>query len=335
MPKPEAAGAPSRAITPDDVRWHGADAVDVALRCAVCGHAGPHRPVLDVPSLAAPHPWLTFVRCAGCGSGFYHPPGVHDFSDLGGLDDSFTRLYAEVGGGVWETIWPLLVASERGSLLDIGCGYGFALDFWQQSGRGDAVGVELAEYGAAGAQALGVTIHDELLQDCEALRGRRYDCVYASEVIEHVPSPADFAALLAEWVSEEGVLTLTTPSAEFIVPEQHGTTQLVALAPGFHGFLLSAPAFEQALRDAGFAHVEVRRFHERQMAWASRRPLRLDFDHARMRAAYLDYLRARTRTLPAASSIGLGYGYRLMRDETNAGALERAREAELRLREGQ
>jgi SAM-dependent methyltransferase len=289
--------------------------------------------VLDVPALAEPHLPLTLLRCARCASLIYDRPGIRDFSDLGATGDGFSRFYAEVAGGVWETIWPLLVARGEGGLLDVGCGYGFALDFWQRTGRGEAVGVELASYGAHGADALGVTIHRELFQACTPLRGRRFDIVYASEVIEHVEAPRAFAALLAQWVADDGVLIMTTPAAEFVAAENVGATLLTALAPGFHGFLLSAAALEQALHAAGFAHVEVRRFHERQIAWASQRPLVLDFDEARMRGACFDYMTARLNEFDPGSPVGLGYAYRLLRDYTNTGRFTEAHALERRLRE--
>jgi 2-polyprenyl-3-methyl-5-hydroxy-6-metoxy-1,4-benzoquinol methylase len=67
-------------------------------------------------------------------------------------------------------------------------------------------------------------------------RGRRFDVVYASEVIEHVPDPAAFAALLAARVADDGVLVLTTPSADYIEPGTAFAHTTAALAPGFHGF---------------------------------------------------------------------------------------------------
>jgi SAM-dependent methyltransferase len=264
----------------------------------------------------------------------FDPPGVRDFSDLGATHEGFWRFYAEAGGGVWETIWPLLAVRDRGSLLDVGCGLGFALDFWQRTGRGSAVGVELADYGAAGARELRVTIHRERLEDCEPLRDRRFDVVYASEVVEHVEDPRAFCALLAPFVAEDGVLVITTPAAEYIAEPNRGTTLLTALAPGFHGFLLSARALEDALRRAGFGHVDVRRFNERMIAWASRRPIAVDFDEARLRGRCYDYMKDRIDSLPPTSPVALGYAYRLLRDWCNSGRLAEARAIEQRLRRG-
>lgn len=308
-------------ITPDDIRWLPPDAPPVdGKSCPLCGHATGHVPLLNVPEMTPRGSMLSLLRCAACDSLFYDPLDVTDFSDLDGDRESFWRFYVEVGGGVWETVWPILAAAGRGSLLDVGCGFGFALDFWQRSGRGEAVGVELADYGRQGAAMLGVTIHGELLQNCSALAGRQFDVVYASEVIEHVPDPVAFAALLAPWVAADGVLIMTTPAASFVAPENQSTTLLAALAPGFHGFLLSSDAFADAARRAGFAYVDIRTFDERQMVWASRRPLQPSPQGRGAREAYLAYLAGRVAESGAsASPVWQGLAYRYGKELLNAG----------------
>ncbi len=311
-----------RAVGVEDLVWADAGAAPrVDVRCPICRHDGPHAPVVQVPSLASPHPALTLIRCSGCASGFYDPPGITDFSDLIQDRDDFWRFYVEVGGGVWETIWPVLadVAPGPRTLLDIGCGFGFLVDFWQRQAGGQAVGVELADYGAIGARMLGIEVHRELLQDCTALAGRRFDVVYASEVIEHVPDPRAFVTLLAPFVAADGVLVLTTPSMEYVAPANATPTLLAALAPGFHGFLLSRRAFEDAAREAGFAHVYVRTFGERQMLWAARVPRKLDLTPERMRPSYFAYLEQALRRHDPASPLWQGYACRLIRDLVNLG----------------
>lgn len=320
--------------TPDDIRWiTDPGAAERILLCPVCGVTGVHRPVLEVPSMSPPHPMLTFLQCVACGSAQFDPPGISSFTDMGQAGDDFWRFYVEVGGGVWETIWPILADKTQGrrTLLDVGCGFGFAVDYWQRIRGGEAVGVELANYGKVGARLLGITVHNQMLQDIPALAGRRFDVVYASEVIEHVPDPAAFVALLARYVADDGVLVLTTPSREFVEPAQHSLTLLAALSPGFHGFLLSANAFANAARRCGFAHVDVRRFGERQFLWASRVPLTIDPAPGAMSSTYLAYLDAHTGHAEGGSPVWQGMAYRLTKEYVGANRTAEATELSRRL----
>lgn len=323
-------------ITPDDIDWSPSSRMAVDDKhCPVCNRVGGHSVILAVAAMEPRGRTLTLIRCSGCDSAFYDPPDIANFSDIGHDGDEFWRFYVEVGGGVWETVWPILAAADRGSLLDVGCGFGFALDFWQRTGRGEAVGLELADYGRVGAQRLGVTIHAEFLQDCKALAGRRFDVVYASEVIEHVPDPSAFVALLSRWVADDGVLIMTTPASSFIRKENHSATLLAALSPGFHGFLLSSEAFEDTARRAGFAHVEILTANERQFLWASRRPLRVAPQRPRARPAYVGYLAGHVATpTEDTSPVWQGFAYRLGKDFVGVGRLAEGKEVLARLLAG-
>jgi len=313
-------------VTPDDISWRGDVDDHPSLRCPACGYQGPQAPVLAVPSMVPPHPTLTLLRCSGCGSSFFDPPGIADFSDINQNRDDFWRHYVECLGGIWDTIWPVLAAGSGASrsLLDVGCGFGYAVDFWQRTGLGQAIGVELAEYGRIGAERLGITVHRELLQDCAALAGRRFDVVYASEVVEHVADPAGFVAMLAGRVAADGVLVLTTPSAAYVRRENASMTLLAALAPGFHGFLLSADRFGELARAAGMPFVEVRAFGERQVLWASRRPLAIELDLARLRPPYTAYMESRVDVRDPSSPVWQGFAWRLLRDRVHDGRLHEA-----------
>ncbi len=303
-----------RAILPDEIVFDPADAPRAHdLRCPACGGRGPSSRVLTVPSVEPPHPILELFRCEGCGTLAFDPPGITDIADVDQIAGDAWRHYVEAGGDVWETAWPALIARDRGSLLDVGCGFGFGVDFWRHSGRGEAIGVESAPYGRLGREMLGAPIVAERL-DSGPLAGRRFDVVLASEVIEHTGDPCAFAALLARHVADDGVLVLTTPDASCIDPSTEPSTTLAALSPGFHGFVLSRGAFEAAAAVAGFEHRHWRSMNGRQFLWASRRPFSLLPEREAYRGPVLDYLARRGQEEALEPSVRIGYLYRLLRD---------------------
>lgn len=308
------------AVQPDKIRWLSEPDESSSEACSVCGGTGAHFRVLEVCSLASPHVSLTLLRCTQCGSGFYVPRDVFANAEAESAGDAFWRHYVEVGAGIWETIWPVLVDVHPGRrrLLDVGCGFGFLVDYWQRVRGAEAVGVELASYGAIGARLLGITVHRQDLQHCAALADRKFDVVYASEVIEHVDDPRSFVQTLARFVAEDGVVVLTTPAMEYVTAENSSPTLLAALAPGFHKFLLSRRALTETARSAGFAHIEVRRFGERQVLWASQAPLQLDFAVDRLRSSLVDYFDGCLQRAPADSPLWQGIAYRLVRDRSRA-----------------
>ncbi len=103
-------------VTPDDIDWSPSPRLVIDdKRCPVCNRIGGHSVILTVPAMEPRGRTLTLIRCSGCGSAFYEPPDIADFSDLGHEREQFWRFYVEVGGGVWETIWPILAAADKGS----------------------------------------------------------------------------------------------------------------------------------------------------------------------------------------------------------------------------
>jgi SAM-dependent methyltransferase len=104
---------------------------------------------------------------------------------------------------------------DPGSLLDVGCGEGFVLDWFAKAGWS----VHGIDHSVAGLQAMNprmlpnVAVGDlfGLLQERIA-QGRQYDLVWLSNVLEHVPDPVDLLESLRRLVAAGGTLVVTVPN---------------------------------------------------------------------------------------------------------------------------
>lgn len=296
-----------------------------AATCPCCGSGGPHALVVGAPNPWAPGETLRFYRCAGCRSLLVPEGTFHDFSDAEASPFS-VRHYIQLGAGIDAMIRPAEQARrpDASRLLDVGCGFGFTLDYWRHVVGNEAVGVEPSAFGRLGAEMLGVDLHVALLADVPSLHGRVFDVVLSSEVIEHVPDPPAFVQELQQRLAPGGTLVLTTPNAGFVAPEHPLGIVLATLSPGLHKLLLSQAALERLLWEAGFAHVRVDGEGQQLVAWAAMSPLALRDDPAALRRSYTDYLRRRWAEPAMNLDLRLGFGYRLLKETVNAGNLDDA-----------
>lgn len=103
----------------------------------------------------------------------------------------------------------LAAAPHTKSLLDIGCGYGFFLQYAQ--GYVESVtGVELDPAVAAIAQASGLPV---LHRSAESLLGEdTYDCIVLCDVLEHLRDPLIILKLCHSLLNPHGVLYVQVPN---------------------------------------------------------------------------------------------------------------------------
>ena len=153
-------------------------------------------------------------------------------------------------------------------MLEVGCGFGFNVDYWSRRNYGSALGLEAAKYGDIGRQLLGANIINKYLDVSDNPIGC-FDIVISSEVIEHVDDPKNFLVAIRKNMKDNGILILTTPSAEFIQENEPLSLMLAALSPGFHNFILSIPAIKDILESAGFKNNIIEKHNERLVVYAS------------------------------------------------------------------
>lgn len=259
-----------------NINWLNKGSSPVA--CSVCA-ATKGSELLEVAQAGQTYLYLT---CGECGSVYPDHFDHHD-DEVGGYQigraerDLGFKHYVEVGAGIESLLSPVLAVAEKieGSLLDVGCGFGFLVAAWEALGGGaaKAQGIELASYGHWGREILDIDISHALLSENEHVRGNKYKFIFSGEVIEHVPDPALFLAQLSEFLDEDGILILTTPDAASVKESTNVPILLAALSPGAHQFIISERQLNLLLRQAGFGATKVVKEGERLVAWASRKTL--------------------------------------------------------------
>jgi len=187
-----------------------------AIACPSCGYDAPDR-IDAIPEtyefagsdLMDPLPGGALYRCGECDLRFRYPRLRKDVLD---------KLYESVRPSVWQSSprgrvdWQLAartirMAHDVRSVLDVGCFDGRFLEY-----LGHAyirAGIEIHPEAAREARRRGVDIvgSDFAHLDCEA---RKFDCVTAIDVIEHVANPLSFLKQLVGVTRPGGLILLST-----------------------------------------------------------------------------------------------------------------------------
>lgn len=103
---------------------------------------------------------------------------------------------------------------STGSLLDIGCGYGYFLRQALDKGF-DAYGIDRSPDAIQEAEKHSPgRVFEGTIETVEALSNRKFDVIFASHLVEHVLDPRSFVQELAQHLSADGILVFVTPNIE-------------------------------------------------------------------------------------------------------------------------
>lgn len=301
-----------------------------SMPCPNCGSDAPKSLVLtfDGQHRNVSLQPLNVLRCPTCACHFYDNQLPPDYTDPEMNDHGCVPFYVQQGAGVSLITRPLAQAAAPpgSSYMEVGCGYGFGLDFALSSREWHGVGIDPAPLAAVGREALNVAIELRYLRDDDEARGT-IDVVMASEVIEHVPSPAAFVRTLRAMLKPDGLLMLTTPNGDDIVPASSPGVIVSLLSPTLHLVIQNTASFTALLRQAGFAHVDVQVDSHSLVAFASDAPLALEDDQTQLRQLYRAHLARRAESFDPSSDVFLGFAGRSFQESVNDGDMDAASRA--------
>jgi len=314
--------------TPPTILWAAPDA---KLRDQVCPNCGADsaKTLLLTVDFTPPHRarqlWPV-LRCPDCTCCFYERQAVADYSDDEMLTRGRAELYVQQGAGLSQLCRPIgrLALPVGSRLLDIGCGFGFGLDFALRAKGWVGQGIDPAQIAGLGSAMLGLPIEQRLLDpDDDRFRGA-CDVVMSAETIEHVPDPAAFLRVLTAALAPGSVLVLTTPDADALRPDTAPGQLVGLLSPELHMVLQSAASLRFLLAGAGFTHIEIDRDGGSLVATASTRALPISTDPGAFQPVFCDYLEARAADFTASDDLFWGFAGRALLEAANAGDWRRA-----------
>ncbi len=303
------------------VRWTGQSAR--ASSCPVCADAGAKREVLETTRGEGSQAARTvLLQCPACQVRYAEPLLSVDYGDGGATT---LKFYLEQGAGIDVMLEPLSLADGRPvrQYLEIGCSFGFAMDYARQVLGWNVRGFDPGAIAARGREELQLPIEHTTFA-LAAGDERCADLVYCSEVIEHLAEPHGFLDLIARALRPDGQLLMTTPDADKLSPETAMEMLVPILSPGHHVVLYNSAALTVLLRRHGFAHLRFVPNGGQLRVAASRTPFGAESGYF-TRARYAQYLERAVARHGTGSPVGIGFASRLLKEHVHAARFEAAR----------
>ncbi len=200
----------------------------------------------------------SLYKCSSCDLLFYNPlPTINYETHTNSIISikDYVHLNSNISG-LLSILLNYIPANANSSMMEIGCGFGFTLDFANHMLGMEVVGFEPSLYGEMGSRELNVNIKRTYLTSEDTFE-RKFDIIFISEVIEHIHNPADFIRLLKKNLSETGVLIVTTPNYKKLRKNLNHPSELAMLSPGAHTILFSAKSLQKILKDAGLEFIQI------------------------------------------------------------------------------
>ena len=324
--RPHPARLPPSVVQPPTVVFNlpGAPPPDAlrGMECPNCGSGDPKHLVLTVDvQLPDSQPRrLQVLRCPACTANFYDSQVPPDYAEPALNNRGRVPFYVQQGAGLSLITRPLaqLRHGPGASYMEIGCGFGFGLDFAVNARGWTGVGIDPAPLAALGREALSLPIELRYLRDDDEARGM-VDVVMGSEVIEHVTSPRAFIRTLRAMLKPGGVLILTTPNGDDIDPGTPPSVIIPLLSPSLHLVIQNCRSLSALLEQGGFRHVAVEVDGHSLVAFASDVPLDLEQDHATLRLALRSHLERRAAAFEPSSDVFLAFAGRALLESVNDG----------------
>ena len=227
-------------------------------KCNVCGS--------EKITVALKTPGREYLRCKNCGLTFKSilPPAnqiAEYFAELPSQEDkedvwlgSKTHLFNRGLGIIERNV------TEKGYLLDIGCGHGYFLKMAKDSGWKEVEGIELSKKATEFAQnTYGIRVHDKPVRELNLPSGH-YDCVAMWGALEYLQDPAADLREIYRLLKPGGFLFIRFHNVNFhvFVEKLSPILEKAGLYPSvLHNFGFNANSLKTLLTLVRFEKIKI------------------------------------------------------------------------------
>lgn len=168
----------------------------------------------------------TYVQCRGCDLVYGSPRPRYDAEFIEAAYSEYdTTSHHLLNGGKLDAGERRLVdrykislrqiagvMGRKGRILDVGCATGLFLYSAREEGW-DVVGIDISKsMTEAATRNFGISTHCGQFHELDLAAYGKFDVIYSSHVIEHIPNPNEWMAKFYQELKPDGVLCLNIPN---------------------------------------------------------------------------------------------------------------------------
>ena len=164
---------------------------------------------------------FNLYECQKCGLVFLYPlPSKEKLSRY--YDDDYYQLPEKgIVGFLEENLKNAVFAKhfnhienyvKKGTLLDVGCGNGYFLNFAKKKGW-KTLGIEFSSYASKFAERYGLKVIKKPVENVK-LSKEQFDAITFFNVLEHTSNPNNVLKKTRDWLKKKGILLIEVPDLD-------------------------------------------------------------------------------------------------------------------------
>ncbi len=241
------------------------------MNCRLCGSDQVKVLYKDVDGYKINRKFDIYI-CAKCTIAYTHPfltkEEYHQYHDRnqvafnGEGSDDLVKVYMENKKAYWDKLdfskrlnEIRHVHPKSKSILDIGCGAGFFIDYLRSEGY-SVSGIELSPWGYSVAKdVLDLNVKNALIEELNPPKNK-FDIITLYDVIEHTTQPELTLASIKKWLKTSGYIIINLPNIDSAVARASGK-YWNKLAPPDHTFHFNAQSIGYLLKKSGYKVINI------------------------------------------------------------------------------